>query len=295
MTGAGQPPSRPRPARVAVSMFTILPVPVSGPVDAELASRAVRWLPAVGLLLSAPAGLALLAAGGTGSDPLRRLLGALLAVAVLGLLTGGLHLDGLADTTDGLASRRPPEQALEIMRRGDTGPLGVAALVFTAAIQVTALAATGGRLALTALVLGTVTARTAVLLATGPAFPPARPGGFGALVAGRTRPRAVAAAVAAQLALVAGFGLLTGGGALAARLLTAAVAGLLTATGVSLAARRQLGGLTGDVFGAVVELTMAVTLTVVVLAGSLPAGRRGRVRPAAARGPAPRRRRTGPP
>ena len=267
MSGTGQSQPRPSPARVAVSMFTVLPVPVSGPVDADLASRAVRWLPAVGLLLSAPAGLALLAAGGTGSDPLRRLLGAVLAVALLALLTGGLHLDGLADTTDGLASRRPAEQALEIMRRGDTGPLGVAALVFTVGVQVTALAAAGGRLALTALVLGTVTARTGVLLATGPAFPPARPGGFGALVAGRTPARAVVAAVAAQLAVVAGFGLLAGGSGLAARLLTATVAGLLTAAAVSRTARRQLGGLTGDVFGAVVELTMAVTLTVVVIAG----------------------------
>jgi adenosylcobinamide-GDP ribazoletransferase len=271
VTGAGQPPpqpqSRPWPARVAVSMFTILPVPVSGPVDAELATRAVLWLPAVGLLLSVPAGLALLAAGGTGADPLRRLLGAVLAVALLGLLTGGLHLDGLADTADGLASRRPAEQALEIMRRGDTGPLGVAALIFTVALQVTALAAAGGRLALTALVLGAVTARTAVLLATGPAFPAARPGGFGALVAGRTSARACAAAVAAQVALVAGFGLLAGGTGLAARLLTATAAGLLTGTGVARTARRQLGGLTGDVFGAVAELAMAVTLTVVVIAG----------------------------
>jgi adenosylcobinamide-GDP ribazoletransferase len=248
-------------------MFTVLPVTVSGPVDAALATRAVRWLPAVGLLLSAPAGLALLAAGGTGADPLRRLLGAVLAVGLLGLLTGGLHLDGLADTTDGLASRRPADQALEIMRRGDTGPLGVAALVFAVLLQVTALAAAGGRLALTALVLGAVTARAAALLATGPAYPAARPSGFGALVAGRTSARVCGSAVVILLALVAGFGLLTGGAGLVARLLGATVAGLLAGTGVAQAARRQFGGLTGDVFGAVIELTMAVTLTAVAISG----------------------------
>jgi adenosylcobinamide-GDP ribazoletransferase len=256
-------------------MFTIFPVPVSGPVDPELASRAVLWLPAVGLLLSVPAGLALLivdgtGAGGTGvagADPLRRLLGAVLSIAVLGLLTGGLHLDGLADTADGLASRRPAAQALDIMRRGDTGPLGVAALVFTVAVQVTALAAASGGLALTGLVLAAVTARTAVVLTTGPAFPPARTGGFGALVAGRTSARACALAVTAQLALVAAFAVLTGGTGLAARLLAATVAGLLTATGIGRVARRRLGGLTGDVFGAIVELTTAVTLTAVVIAG----------------------------
>jgi adenosylcobinamide-GDP ribazoletransferase len=257
-------------ARLAVSMFTVLPAESSGPVDADLTSRAVRWLPAVGLLLSALAALPLLAvaaggAGAGGDGMLRRLLGAALAVAVLGVLTGGLHLDGLADTADGLASRRPREQALEIMRRGDTGPLGVAALLFTVLVQVTALAALPVPLAVTGLVLAAVTARTAVLGATGPAFPPARPGGFGALVAGRTPPAVVAAAVVLLLAAVAVFAGLTGGSGLAARLLSATVAGLLTGTAVAGTARRVLGGLTGDVFGAVVELTMAATLTALVI------------------------------
>ncbi|HEY0936048.1 MAG TPA: adenosylcobinamide-GDP ribazoletransferase, partial [Trebonia sp.] len=159
------------PARLAVSMFTVIPVPVTGAVDEALASRAVRWLPAVGLLLSLPAAAVLLAAGTGDGMPLRRLLGAVLAVAVLGVLTGGLHLDGLADTADGLASRRPRDEALTIMRQGDTGPLGVAALVLAVLLQVTALAALPGQLVLAGLVLGAVTARTAVILATGPAFP----------------------------------------------------------------------------------------------------------------------------
>jgi adenosylcobinamide-GDP ribazoletransferase len=211
------------------------------------------------------AGLLAVTAGAHGNAPLRRLLGAVLAVAVLGVLTGGLHLDGLADTTDGLASRRPRDQALEIMRRGDTGPLGVAALVFAVLLQVTALAALPVAQAAGGLALGAVTARTAVILVTGPAFPPARPGGFGALVAGRTPVREGIAAVAALLALAAGAGALAGGGALAARLLAVTAAGLLTGTAVGGAARRRLGGLTGDVFGAVIEITMAATLVALVV------------------------------
>jgi adenosylcobinamide-GDP ribazoletransferase len=258
---------RPSAARVAISTFTILPVPVTGPVDEEVASRAVRWLPLVGLLLSLPAAGLLLAAGGGGDAAvLRRLLGAALAVAVLGVATGGLHLDGLADTADGLASRKPREAALAIMRQGDTGPLGVAALIFAVLLQVTALAAAGRGLAATGLVLGAVTARTAVIVVTGPAFPPARPGGFGALVAGRTPARAVVAAVLALLAATAAAGLLAGGSALAARLLIAVVVGLLTATGVARAARSRLGGLTGDVFGAVIELTMTAVLVTLAVA-----------------------------
>lgn len=260
-------PARPSPAQVAVGMFTILPVPVSAPVDEDTASRAVLWLPAVGLLLSVPAAgvLLLVDAGGEGA-PLRRLLGAVLAVTVFGVLTGGLHLDGLADTVDGLASRRPRGQALEIMRSGDTGPLGVAALVMTVLLQVAALAALPGRLAVAGLVLAAVTARTAVVLATGPGFPPARPGGFGALVAGRTPARARVTAVIVLAAAAAACGELAGGTALAVRLLAASAAGLLTAAGVCRAARKRLGGLTGDVFGAVIEITTAVTLITLIVA-----------------------------
>lgn len=250
----------PRPAQVAVSMFTIIPVPGSGPVDEDVAGRAILWLPAVGVLLSVPAAAALLAVGLGGGAPLRRLLGAVLAVTVLGVLTGGLHLDGLADTADGLGSRRPRAAALEIMRRGDTGPLGVAALVLAVLLQVTALAALPGRLAVVGLVLGAVTARTAVIVATGPAFPPARPGGFGALVAGRTPARVCVAAIILLVAAVAGAGELAAGTPLAARLLAATVAGLLAAAAVCVAARSRLGGLTGDVFGAVIELAMTATL-----------------------------------
>ena len=67
------------------------------------------------------------------------LLGSALAVITLAVLTRGLHLDGLADTADGLGSRRPAAGALEIMRRSDIGPFGVAVLVLTLLLQVTAL------------------------------------------------------------------------------------------------------------------------------------------------------------
>jgi adenosylcobinamide-GDP ribazoletransferase len=252
--------ARPWPAQVAVTMFTIIPAPLPARVDEDLASRAVLWLPAVGVLLSVPAAGALLCIDQDGSAPLRRLLGAAVAVTVLGVLTGGLHLDGLADTADGLASRRGRDAVLEIMRRGDTGPTGVAALVLTVLLQVTALAALPGHVAVTGLVLGAVTARTAVILATGPAFPPARPDGFGALVAGRTSARACAAAMIALPVAVAAVAEVGEGSALTARLLAATLVGLLAATAVCRAARSCLGGLTGDVFGAVIEVTMTVTL-----------------------------------
>ena len=110
----------------------------------------------------------------------RRLLGGVLAVAVLALLTGGLHLDGLADTADGLGSRRPAAEALAIMRRSDTGPLGVATLLLVVLIQVSALATVPRGLdGAGALVLAVVTGRVAVLLATGAPRPGVRVGRAG--------------------------------------------------------------------------------------------------------------------
>ena len=118
--------------RTALSLFTVIPAGAGAELGEGEAAAAVLWLPAVGLLLGGlAAGVMLGVAAGGDSGP-RRLLGAVLAVALLALLTGGLHLDGLADTVDGLGSRRPAQQALEIMRRSDVGPMGVAALVASA-------------------------------------------------------------------------------------------------------------------------------------------------------------------
>jgi adenosylcobinamide-GDP ribazoletransferase len=252
--------------RVALSLFTILPAGGAAEVGAGEAAAAVLWLPAVGVLLGGIGGGLMVAVAAGGASGPRRLLAAVLAVALLGLLTGGLHLDGLADTADGLGSRRPARQALDIMRRPDVGPMGVAALVFVLLIQVTALAAVPRvPVAAAALVLAAATGRVAVVLATG--YPAARPGGFGALVAGQTTParRVLTAAIFGCAVAAAGFA--TGGWALTVRGLAATLAGLLAGGLVQLVAWRRLGGMTGDVFGAIVEVSTAAVLVACALSG----------------------------
>jgi adenosylcobinamide-GDP ribazoletransferase len=260
-----------RSFRVALSLFTVIPAGTGGELAEGEAIRAIRWLPAVGLLLGGIGAGVLAGADASGlssvsgvSDP-RRLLGAALAIAALGLLTGGLHLDGLADTADGLGSRRPAADALAIMRRSDVGPLGVATLVLVLLIQVTALA-TVPRISLAAasLALATVTGRVAVVVATG--SPAARPGGFGALVAGQTTARERAASVALLGCAVVAAGLAAGGTALAVRGLIAALAGLGAGGLVQMVAVRRLGGMTGDVFGAIAEVSTAAVLLACALA-----------------------------
>ena len=260
--------SRPRDSswRAAVSMFTVIPAGGPRTIGPETAARITMWLPAVGALLAAPAAGIMLAVEASGDSVPRRLLGATLAIAALALLTGGLHLDGLADTADGLGSRRPAQEALDIMRRSDTGPMGVAALTLTLLVQVTSLASLRpGWLSAAALVAAVLTSRVGVLLASG--SPAARPGGFGALIAGTTRRAARWTAVVVLLGIVGAAGAAAGGLPLAARGLAAAVSGLAVAEVLRRTACRRLGGMTGDMFGALIELSAATVLLVAVLSG----------------------------
>ena len=270
--GLPGPPAGPRraslaPLRTSLGLFTVIPVRASPTIGAGDAARAVLWLPVVGALLAVPAAGVLLAVEAGGDSTPRRLLAAALAIGVLALLTGGLHLDGLADTADGLGSRRPRDEALAIMRRSDIGPFGVAALIFAVLIQITALATVSpGWPAAAAVAAAAVTGRVAVVLATGPGSPPARPDGFGALVAGATTARARVAAAVLLLALVSGAAALAWGLLPALRGAGAVLAGLLAADILRRIAKRRLGGMTGDVFGALIEVSATTVLLVLALA-----------------------------
>ena len=220
--------------------------------------------PLVGVVLGGLAGAVLLA-GFWLFGPANPLAG-MAAVAALVFATRGLHVDGLADTADGLGSRRPAADALEIMRRSDIGPMGVATLVLTLLVQVAALAAVPrASFAAAALVLAEVTGRVSVVAAT--SSPAARPGGFGALVAGRTTGLDRALTICVLLAAVAAASETAGGQALAARGLAATVAGLLAGWLLQRTASRRLGGMTGDVFGAILQGSATVVLIVAALAG----------------------------
>ncbi|NEC72485.1 adenosylcobinamide-GDP ribazoletransferase, partial [Streptomyces rochei] len=112
-------------------------------------------------------------------------LAAVATAAVPAVLTRGLHLDGLADTADGLGSGKPAEDALRIMKQSDIGPFGVLTLVFALLAQVAALAqvydASWAHGALAAVVSATA-ARLALTLAARTGVPAARPEGLGAAV-----------------------------------------------------------------------------------------------------------------
>jgi adenosylcobinamide-GDP ribazoletransferase len=226
---------------LALRFLTILPVPGRESAGSAALGRAAWWFPVVGLLLGS--GLAVAARAADVVFP--PLVAAALLVTVWKVATGGIHLDGLADCLDGLAGRDPARR-LAIMRDSRTGVFGAAGLVLLCLLAVTALAALSTSLRLRVLVLAPVIGRVAPLLA-GAWLAPATPG------------QGLGAAFAAGLSRWAGPAHVVAGGALAAWLLgiwgvaVAAAAWSAAVLAAGFVARR-LGGLTGDVLGAVVEV-----------------------------------------
>ncbi|HKS43574.1 MAG TPA: adenosylcobinamide-GDP ribazoletransferase [Amycolatopsis sp.] len=238
---------------MAVGTLTALPVRPPGTIDRRVAGRAMALAP---VAVVGPAALA----GAVTFLPLPPLVRAGLAVGSVALATRGLHLDGLADTADGLGASYDRSRALEIMRRGDSGPTGIATLVLVLIVQCGALAG-----AITAghgipATVTTVLASRCVLSACCVRFiPSARPSGLGATVAGSV-PIPLAAVVFLLALTLSSFapGLPWWRGPMAVAV-AYACAGLLLWRCV-----RRLGGITGDVLGACVET--AATAALVALA-----------------------------
>ncbi|MFF9505682.1 adenosylcobinamide-GDP ribazoletransferase [Streptomyces sp. NPDC014724] len=249
--------------RFAFGTLTVLPVRVTrwdrGTARAGMLCAPLAGL-VVGLLATVPGGLLLL----LGSGPL---LAAVASVAVPAVLTRGLHLDGLADTADGLGSGRPADDALRIMKRSDIGPFGVITLLFVLSAQVAVLDQLYGQgwvRGAVAAVVAAVTARLALTLASRQGVPAARPEGLGAAVAGTVTLRAAVAVGAVVVVGCAGGGALLGGYG-APRHALAALVALGVAQLLLRHCVRRFGGVTGDVFGALEETAATAVLVMLAL------------------------------
>lgn len=236
----------------AIRFLTILPLPAKRePTEADLA-RATACFPLVGMLL----GGALLLSSKLAASLWSPMTVNALVLIVLGLLTGGLHLDGLADTVDGLCGGTTREEKLAIMKDSRVGAFGAAALFGLLLLKFSLLGELSGALHGDALVLAPTLGRWAMVCAIF-FFPPARAGGMGPLFKKHCGRRelafATATALGCTLLLFGLWGLAILGGL---GLAVAVMAWALT---------RALGGLTGDTYGALCEVSEVLTLGMISL------------------------------
>jgi adenosylcobinamide-GDP ribazoletransferase len=242
--------------RLAAGTLTVLPTPAPRTVTAGTARGAVLLAP----LAVLPLGVLVVGVGFLG-----RFLGlpavatAVLALATLAAGSRALHWDGLSDVVDGLAASHDPARSLQVMKSGTSGPAGTVAVVCMVLLQVAALAPLLSTPRGAVLAGGLVCAsRCALVLACLRGIPAARTDGLGSAWAGTC---SVLSAVLMWVLLVPVVAALASWaavdwwrGALAVAVAAAVVLTLLRRV------VRRFGGVTGDVFGAAVELAFSAML-----------------------------------
>lgn len=237
----------------ATGTLSAVRVPTPSRIDRAVAGTAMVLAPLAALPLGAAAALVVAVAD---LVDLPALATAYVVLLTLALGTRAFHWDGLADTADGLTASYSPERSLEVMRTGPVGPAGVVAVVLVSGLQAAGLAAVvRHEHAWWAVGLLVCASRAALAVACVRGVPAARADGLGATHIGAV-PVVGAVATLLVAAVVA---------ALAGQALGSAVPTLLgllvmVAAVVALLVRcvRRLGGITGDVLGAAVELSFAV-------------------------------------
>jgi adenosylcobinamide-GDP ribazoletransferase len=202
------------------------------------------WYPLVGSVIGALTWLAWKGASFVFSP----WIAGVITLAVWVLLTGGLHLDGLADCCDGLLASVTPERRLEIMKDPHVGAFGVIGLVLILFLKAVVLASLSPGSSL-GILLAASLARWCILPAG--LLPLARPSGMGSdFAAGFHRPFILwSALIPLALAILLG-----------RRGILSSVAGLGAAVSVLWLAKSRIGGVTGDVFGMLVEIVETVVL-----------------------------------
>ena len=239
----------------AVAILTRIPVASAG----AAASSGAAAFGLVGGLVAATGAVPILVLGG--AEPM---LAAILAIVVMAIVSGGLHLDGLADTTDALLA---PDPGLAERARKDPaiGVGGAIALILVIAAQVAALASLTTRpgplsAALTLIAAGAASrALGVVVVRTWRSRAPAD--GFGSWFAGRVSSRAVVVAAGTAASVAIGAGAILGAPLLAVGVALGTLAGL----GMAAAIIRVRGQLDGDAMGAAIELTAAAILVAVAV------------------------------
>ncbi len=248
---------------IAVSLVFLTRIPPErlglDPSAAPDLRAAVRVFPLAGALIGVAGGLVLLLGNSLSLPPLAV---ALVAIAVMTVLTGALHEDGLADTVDGFGGGRTIEARLAIMRDSRIGSYGALALVFSVAVKASLVAAflPSRPLSAAAAVILAETLGRAAIVHHWADLPPARPDGLAAGI-GQPDRETVAISLVAALAIGVIVGTIAGGPIAA---LVALAAAALATLAFNRLAGRMIGGHTGDTLGAAEQCASLAALLALV-------------------------------
>lgn len=236
--------------RIAFNLLTTLPIPAPKDWQPGDSGRAGGWYPLIGLVLgSMVAGVFYLT-----SLAFPPLVVSGVSLAVWVCLTGGLHLDGLADCCDGLWHASNPRRRLEIMKDPHLGAFGAIGLGMALLLKFAMLSSLAPERAILTILLAASLGRWVILLAG--LQPLARSGGMGADFAAGLHKSSLAWGAIIPLTLTA----LLGWHGLFALVLT-----LLAVVGLLRFVRDRIGGVTGDVFGLLVEVVEILVLLIGIL------------------------------
>ncbi|MGH7815328.1 MAG: adenosylcobinamide-GDP ribazoletransferase [Candidatus Binataceae bacterium] len=233
--------------RLAVSFLTIIPVIDARPSSEEAVAASFAWFPLVGFAI----GVALCFEDALLGYVFGQTIRSVLIILTLTIITGAVHLDGLADTADALGAGKNRERALDILRDSRIGTFGTAAIFFDLALKIFALAALAGSRRYAALVLAPGLARWAMVIVADRIDYLRSSGAGSTLLPGDTGQRLIRASVTAGVVLFWAFSM---------RAIGAAFVALFAAVAIREFYRRWIGGVTGDLIGACGEIAEVAVL-----------------------------------
>src|SRR5580704_3530635 len=236
---------------LAISFLTILPVIDRRPASEETVGASFAWFPIVGFLI----GVALVGEDWLLAFFFAQVIRSVLIVISLPVITGAVHLDGLADTADALGAGRDRDRALDILRDSRVGTFGASAIFFDLTLKILALSTLAGNRRVAALLIAPMLARCAMLFIVATGLPYLRSSGAGStLLSGSAGKGGWPYRIVTFFTFI--IAILVGG-----PIALAVVAVVVFA--IRAFYRRWLGGVTGDLIGAcgeLVEIAVLVTM-----------------------------------
>ncbi len=237
----------------AVKFLTVIPVPAQVCGGEDGLSKSALFFPLVGLLT----GIAISVLYHLLLLFLPHIPSVCIAVLAMSWISGGLHIDGVADSADGFLSGAPKERAMEIMKDSRTGALGAFAMISVVTVKISALVVIPQEMVATAIIVASVAGRGAMTIAISIfKYVTANGTGLGTLFSnGRS---GISAFISVLIVSVISLGFLGFAGFLV-------IAVYLFATLLFGAySTKKIGGMTGDTYGALCEITEALVLLVMV-------------------------------